>query len=261
MIASTIIYQSLRKLGQLRPGYQAPPELMSDALLEWQTWFDDLNAELTMNWSNPTYQFAVTGPGSQTPATVPFSGNGYQIGPSSADGWIAPRPEIITAANCVMTNTGPSPVYIPIRMITQQEWAKLAIQQIPGINVTNLAWYDPQYPNGVFNVFPPLNGNSIQIYTSGVLQAPALLGSDFAAPPGYWNMVCFGLAKRLYYMVTREALPSKVPYQIIATQAKRAEDKLRQVNRPIPRMKNDFPSGPRRAGYYDSFVTYTGEPY
>lgn len=316
--AQAVIYQALRKLGQLRPGWTPSPELMNDALTEWGALFDEMAAEQNTQYSNPVFQYAVTGPGSAT------GGNGYIIGPpfnftgtlvigsaivsalSSLQGIIVgalvtgtgipantrvtamgaasitlsqnatvagaqtitqlpdfngPRPESIIQANMVLTNVGTQPVYIPLVALTQIEWANLAIQQIPGVNITNVFWYDPQFPQGVFNVFPPLTGNSLQFYTWGVLAPPASLSSTWNAPPGYWDLVVFALAQRLYYMVTKEILVGgKVPYATIAGQALRARNKVKSVNRPIPLLGNGFAKGPGRGGFFDRNVTYTGNP-
>ncbi len=316
MTAQDVIYQAFRKIGQLRPGYMAAPELLQDALTEWTAMFDEMAAERNTQYSNPVFQYPVTGPGSLT------GGNGYSIGQvftftgttaigsahitlissifglvvgqkvtgtgipanstiasivsssevtishlATAAGiatisvipdFIGPRPESIIRANLVFTSQGPAPVYIQLRPVTQEEWAALAIQQIPGTNITSIFWYDPQYPQGVFNVFPPLNGNSLQFYTWGVQAPPSSLSSTYSAPPGYWDMILFGLAERMYYMVTKESLVRVVPYALIAGKAKLAREK---VMRPIPRLASDAPRSGGPDGFYDSFVTYTGEPY
>lgn len=320
MIASEFIYQAFRKIGQLRPGAGSTPELMQDALTEWAAFFDELAAERNTQYSNPVFQYPVTGPGSLT------GGNGYSIGPiftftgttsigsasitavsnifglvvgqkvsgtgipagstiatisptaitishlataagvtviSVTPDFVGPRPESIIRANLVFTSQGPQPVYIQLQPVTQEQWASLAILQIPATNVTSIFWYDPQFPQGVINVFPPLNGNALQFYTWGVLSPPASLATVYTAPPGYWDMVVFGLAERLYYMATKGVVIKPAPYAIIAAKAQLARDKVRRVNRPIPRLANDFSSrgAGGASGFYDSFVTYTGEPY
>lgn len=254
LLASDFLYMALRRLGHLRPGYTASPELLADGLNEWQLMFDELNTGRTNQYSNPDFVYPVTGPGSQT------NGNGYQIGPTAAD-WVGPRPTAIIRANLVQTTVGPQPVYIPIKPISQEQWAALAIRQIPAVNITSVFWYDPQYPNGVFNVFPPLNGNSIEIFQWGVLSVPATLGTSYSGPPGYAAMVAAGLAERLYYLVPKMLMPEKGPYQLIASKAKYALDQLRRLNRPLNPLPNDFGGGGQPDGFYDSFVTYTGEPY
>ena len=254
MLGSDVLLQVFRKIGQIRPGYTPSPEIMADGLTEWQNFFDSLNAERTAQFTNPDYVYPVAGPGSKT------DGNGYEIGPTAAD-WIGPRPESIIRANLKFTSAGAYPVYIQLKPITQEEWASLAIRQMPGINVTAMFWYDPQFPNGVFNVFPPLNGNAIELFTSGVLVAPANLGLPYAAPAGYWDMIVFGLAERLYFMATKEVVVRAAPYAIIAAKAKEAMDRVKRINRPIQTLASDMRTDSRRAGNYDSFVTYTGTPY
>lgn len=247
----------MRKIGSLRPGYTASPEFLADGLVEWNSWFDAMNADPACQFSNPSFKYNVTGPGSQT------GGNGYQVGPTAAD-WVGPRPTSIIAANLVFTDIVPNPVYIRLVPVTQRQWASLSVQQISASQVTNIFWYDPQFPNGVFNVFPPLTGNAIQLYQSGSLVPPANLAAAYAAPPGYEDMVIYGLAKRLYHMVDRDAIPRVAPYGVIAGQADLALDRVKAMNKPIPEMSADAPSGSRMHGgdgFYDSFVTWTGEPY
>jgi hypothetical protein len=255
--AQSYIYLALRRAGHLRPGYQPSQELLNDSLLEWQILFDELNAERTMNYSIPTQQFVVTGPGSQT------GGNGYQLGPTALD-WVGFRPESIVRANCVMTNQGPQPVYIQMQPLSAEQWASLAIQQIPGINVTTFYYWDPQYPNGVFNVFPPLIGNSIQIYSWGVLQAPSSLSDIYSGPPGYAEMVVCCLAERLHPIISKELNIHPVSLQMLRGKAHAAREKIRHVNRPTPKLGTDFAgrrNGGATDGFYDSFVTDAGIPY
>lgn len=258
--AQDYILSALRKIGQLRPGYVSNLELLADGLNEWGMMFDSWSAERTMGFSIPQYQYSVNGPGSQQ------GGNGYLIGPTAhsagnANDFQGPRPESIVRANCVMLNTGPQPVYIPMRPISAEEWASLSIRQIPAINVTSLFYYDPQFPNGVLNLFPPLTGNSIELFTWYGFATPVSLATAYSAPPGYQDAVVYSLAERLYWMITLDIAVHKIPFQILAAKAAAARDKVRMVNRPLPTLRNDFHSGSKPAGYYDSFVSYTGEPY
>ncbi len=175
--------------------------------------------------------------------------------------FVAPRPDSIVRANCVMLNMGSQPVYIHMRPLSVEEWASLAIQQIPAINVTNLYYYDPQYPNGVLNVFPPLLGNAIQLYTWAALGVPAALTSPYSAPPGYRDAVIWSLAERMWPFCTRQIATNRVPQVYVNGKAYEACQKVRMVNRPIPTLICDMRGGNRPSGFYDSFVSYTGEPY
>lgn len=268
-LASAVLYQAFRKIGQLRPGYTAPPELLADGLIEWANFFDECGAERNTHFSNPYYQHTITGPGSQT------LGNGYLIGPTAttaaatattaaggANDWNQPRPVSILGANLVLTN-GAQPIYIPMTPLSQEDWMELSVQQIPAISIATAFWYDPQWPNGVFNVFPPLNGNAVQIYQWGVLTPPTLLTDPYTAPPGYADFVIYGLAERLYYMVQNANMcPRMAPYSLIAGQALIARQTIKLVNRDIPRLATDYPRSPNSGdGFFDRDVSYTGEPY
>jgi hypothetical protein len=254
-VAQDYINLAFRRCGQMRPGYTVSAELYADGMNEWQALFDSWSAERSMGFSVPQYTYPVTGPGSQS------SGNGYQIGPSAAD-WVGPRPEAIIRANLKFTSAGAYPVYMPIKMLSAVEWANLSIRQMPGVNVTSMAYYDPQFPNGVFNVFPPLTGNSIELFTWPGFTVPATPATAYSAPPGYIDAVVWSLAERLWPLCTKAFMPNKLSYSIIAGKAKAACEKVRNVNRPIPILKNDFRGGSRGhiEGYYDSFVSYTGLP-
>ncbi len=200
-----------------------------------------------------------------TNASIVMSKNATADGLTSitvTPNFLGPRPDSIVRANLVMTNVGPQPVYIPIRMISVEEWSSLAIRQIPAINVTNLAYYDPQFPQGVFNVFPPLNGNSIELFTWAALATPAGLSSSYSAPPGYLDAIIYSLAERMWPMMSLNIATNKVPLSYLSGMAYEARQKVRAVNRPIPTLRNDQQGGSRTpSGYFDSFVKYTGEPY
>ncbi len=257
--ARDIIYRALRKCGQLRPAASANDDLYQDGLNEWAMLVDSWAAERTMGFSIPDYQYAVKGPGSQS------GGNGYLIGPTAqqagnANDFTGPRPESIVRANCVMTSVGPQPVYISMRPISAEEWASLSIRQIPAINVTSLFYYNPQFPNGVLNVFPPLTGNSIELFCWQALAAPVFPTDLYSAPPGYLDAVIWSLAERLWPMCTSQMAVNRVSHAYICGKAYEACQKVRMVNRPIPTMVNDFRAGHKPAGYYDSFVSYTGLP-
>lgn len=171
------------------------------------------------------------------------------------------RPDSIVNANCVMLNTGPQPVYIPMVSISQAEWANQAIRQIPAINVTTLFYYDPQFPNGVFNVFPPLLNNGIELFTWGALGPPATANAPIALPPGYLDAVIWSLAERLWPLCTHDLATHKMPFGSVANFAHQAREKVRRVNRPLNTLASDFRGGAGKpTGYYDSFISQTGLP-
>jgi hypothetical protein len=173
----------------------------------------------------------------------------------------ARRPDSIIHANCVLFNTGTQPVYIPLQPLTPEQWAAQAIRQIPAINVTNLFYYDPQYPNGVFNCFPPLINNGLEIFTWGALGPPATAASPFFAPPGYQDALVKNLAARLWPLCTNQIAVNRVSQAYIEGSAYEAAQKVRLVNRTIPKGTNDFGGqGGQPDGYYDAYPSWSGLP-
>lgn len=262
-----IIIQALRKLGQIRAGYVPPAELLADGLNEWITLFDEWATDRTMGFSIPDYLYPVLGPGSQS------SGNGYLVGPTAttapatattnaggANDWLGPRPAIITRANLKFTSGTGDPVYIQLRPISAEQWASLSIRQITAIDVTNVYYYDPQFPNGVFNVFPPLSGNSIELFCAQALAAPATLGAAYTAPPGYLDAVVKSLAARLWPMIPNTVAINRVSQEYLNGAAYEACQKIQTLNRPIPMLRSDMVVGAGPDGFYDSNVTNTGLP-
>ncbi len=158
--------------------------------------------------------------------------------------FIGPRPEAILRMNLWMTSASPTnPTRLPISPISAEEWANISVLAFTPINVANVFYYDPQYPQGVINVWPPLNGNSLEFFTWGFLTPPTLLSSTITVPPGYADLITYELAKRLWPMCTKQLAINRVSHQWLCGQAKIARDKVKAVNAPMPRMANDFGGG------------------
>ena len=262
LTAQDYIYMALRKCGQLRPGYTGSAELLNDGLMEWTSLFDAYNAKRTMQYTMPDYVYDVTGAGHGTTGNgQTFSGSGYQIGPSALD-FIGPRPNVIVRMNLYMTSASPTePTRIPMSQISMEEWMNISVIAIPPINVATVFAYDPQWPNGVIWVWPPLNGNSLEIFTWGFLTPPASLTSLYSAPPGYSDVIIWELAKRLWPMITKDIAIHKVSHQWLCGQALKARQDVMAVNAPSPRMSNDFSGGHPGVGVSDWQLLLTGQPY
>ena len=262
MTAQDIIYQAFRRCGQMRAGYTPQAELLNDALVELKALFDGFNAERTLNYTMPDYVFPITGPGHGTTGNgQTFGGTGYQIGPTASD-FVAPRPVQIVRMNLSMTSASPTePTRIPIALISMEEWMSIAVIQLPAINIATVAAYDPQYPNGVIWVWPPLNGNALEIFTWGQLAAPASLGATFAFPPGYQDAIRDTLAERLLPLCTRDIMPTRRDVRWLRGQAAIGRRKLKAINAPNPRMVSDFENGRGSANTCDWGLLLTGQPY
>ena len=261
--AQDFIYQALRKCGQMRPGYTPSPELLQDGLNEWTAMFDSYNAERTLNYTMPDYVFPILGPGHGTTGNgQTFGGSGYEIGPTALD-FVAPRPVSIVRMNLYLTSANPSqPSRIPMGLISMEQWTNIAVINLNPINVATIAAYDPQFPNGVIWVWPPLNGNSLEIFTWGQLTPPAALTDPYSAPPGYMDLIIWRLAARLWPMCSKEMMIRKEPPQWIRGQAAIAAARVKAVNAPMPRLTCDFRGGNRSAtAVCDWDLLLTGVPY
>lgn len=323
MTAQGFIYTAFRKCGQLRPGYSDQPELLADALTEFQTMFDGYNSERTMAYSVPDYVYPIasngldgiygeniqytvgprftftaaltissttalatntsgliigqriSGTGIATGATIQGISINVSVTLSAAatstqaastvtvtPDFIGPRPEAIIRMNLWMTTASPSnPTRIPMSPVSAEEWANIAVLALTPITVANIFYYDPQFPQGVINVWPPLNANSLEFFTWGFLTPPTLLSSVVTLPPGYSDLVVYELAKRLWPMCTKQLAINRVSHQWLCGQAKIARDKVKAVNAPMPRMANDFQPGRPSVGVNDWSTILAGLPY
>lgn len=176
--------------------------------------------------------------------------------------FIGPRPEQIVRLNLYMTSTSPSqPTRIPIALVSAEQWAAIPVLQITAINVTTTCYYDPQFPQGVLNLWPPLNGNSLEIFTWGFLTPPIALTSTILLPPGYADVIVWDLARRMWPMLTKNVLVNKVSHQWLCGQAAIARKTVRDVNAPHPKLTNDFRGGRGSSAACDWNLLLTGQPY
>lgn len=193
--------------------------------------------------------------------SLPATGTGV-TGITVTPDFVGPRPESIIRMNLYMTSTSPTaPTRIPLAPVSAEQWANINVLQITAVNVTTVYYYDPQYPCGVINVWPPLNGNSLEIFTWGFLTPPVSLDTLMQIPPGYADVITWTLAQRLWGLCTNSVVPNKLPLSYIAGQAKLARDRVKAVNAPMPKMINDFSSRSSNVGTCDWQLLLTGNPY
>ena len=174
-----------------------------------------------------------------------------------------PRPESIIRMNLLLTSANPTqPTRIPLSPMSAEEWARIPVVQFNAINVATSFYYDPQFPQGVINVFPPLNGNSLEIFTWGFLTPPTSLTQTYSAPPGYAEVVIWNLARELWPLATNSVFVNKLPFQFICGQAAKARAAVQAVNAPSPRMRNDFGGSLKSTrAVCDWGLLLTGTPY
>lgn len=172
-----------------------------------------------------------------------------------------PRPTAIVRANLVYQATSGPPTRLPLSPISAEEWANISTLQLTPINVTTVYYYEPTYPCGILWCWPPLNGNSIEVFTWGFLTPPVALTSTITLPPGYQDTIVFTLADRMWPMCTLDILVHKNTRVELRGDAKRARDAVKKLNAPMPRLRSDF--GPSGAGTpaCDWTLLLTGIPY
>jgi hypothetical protein len=177
--------------------------------------------------------------------------------------FIGPRPTAILRMNLYMTSVSPtSPTRIPLSPISAEEFANISVLQLTPINVTTVFYYDPQFPQGVINVWPPLNGNSLEFFTWGFLTPPTGLSATYSAPPGYADAIVFTLAERLYPMCTKDIFPQRADPVWLRGQAAIARKRVRDLNAPMPKLANDFKGGRNTGvGVCDWDLLLSGIPY
>lgn len=243
----------LRHAAQLRPGWTASPELQLDVLYEWQALVDEWNTERTMPYTVPRYTYAVTGSGYLA------NNRDYQIGPAAAAGnFVGPRPNKILKANLLITNTTPNS-RVPLAILPFEDYGDIPVLAVPPSRITEALYYEPTFPTGIIHFWPPINGNSIELWTEGVLVAPAALVTVVAGtwPPGYENAIVYSLAHRCQHLCTKEMGPRN---PAIGAWALKARQKIRNINQPNPKARTDYRSGHNSDGNYDPNLTYIGIP-
>ena len=154
-----------------------------------------------------------------------------------------PRPSAIVRANLVYTVTPGAPTRIPLSPISASEWANISVLQLTPINVTTVYYYEPASPCGILWCWPPLNGNSIELFTWGFLTPPATPDTQMLLPTGYQDAMVFTLAERLWPLCTIQIAAQRVSLLNLRGDAYRARESVRRINAPMPRLRNDFGTG------------------
>ncbi len=241
MVASDVVYGALRRIGQLRPGYTPSPEFLADCLSEYQSMVDSWNSDPTMQFANTDEYFNIS--------TSGFNSNSYQytIGPSGSGAdfitSLAARPVSIRRANWVWKiNTPTQPQRLAIQLIDEAEWFKIYQLPIPGAMMAIYCWYQPTFPLGILNFWPPVQaGNQIELYEWGQLSYPATAGATVTFPPGYWQATRLSLAEMLMGIAPRAIFTEHQPdVQRIPALALAARQSVQRVNRVTPRLVSDM---------------------
>lgn len=251
-----VIQDALREISELRPGQGTSIDVnnelastLNDMVDAWQ-----LDGRKVFAIRPDLYtltagvQFYLIGAGA-VPAVI----NGVQYGAFNTV-----RPTEIKAANWVDNTVSPT-VRRPIDLLNYQQWAGIAVQQIPFAIPLKL-WYDRNFSEvgsiapgipaglGTISLWPgPLSSYQLELFTTqNIAQLLAFtdLVTAYAFPPGYAEAIKLSFAERVG---PRMAMYLKIPraefYQVIfpeiKRQAKIARENIESYNSPEVFMEVD----------------------
>src|SRR5262249_32879729 len=137
------------------------------------------------------YRNAPTGPFS-----LVSSQQAYTIGNTGSPNWSTDRPLWIAAMGWY-DNSLSTPIEIPIRPYTEDEWSRVRTKPTQS-SIPLGYWYDYDYPLGVVYLYPiPTLARQIYIYKPVPLDSNISIDTTFTMPPGYREFIKYQLAIRL----------------------------------------------------------------
>jgi hypothetical protein len=164
------------------PQRQASASEMADAFQALNRMLDSWSTQELLIWTVRIDRYTLDPP--QT---------SYTIGPG-AD-FNAQRPERIEAANIVLA--GMSEVHVPLRILSDKEWAEKRLRVIPTSIPTQL-YYDNNYPIAKIYLWGyPTAGNDLELFTWQIIPQFATQVDAVQLPPGYLDAAVYNLARRL----------------------------------------------------------------
>jgi hypothetical protein len=115
----------------------------------------------------------------------------YTIGPTGV--WVAQRPTQIYDAFITDANQ----LNYPLAILPQDKWNNIGMLTITS-QIPTAIFYDPQYPNGIINIFPiPLLNYTITLDCELQIANFVSLTTAFSMPPGYLRAYTSNLSLEL----------------------------------------------------------------
>jgi hypothetical protein len=223
-------------------GANAPSaDQLGDCLLQAQLMLDQASIKRPMVYSERLTTYVLG------------TGKVYTLGPGgtlvSTTG-SSIRPVQIDRANLVLSTTG-TPVHLDIHRGSYQEFAALAVQDIPGA-LPRFLYCDYAYPTANLYLVPQdKGGDKLEIYDWQSLPTLQTVDDRIALPPGYADWFVNKLAIRLASVF--EERGASVTDDVRA-EAQRAEAAIASLNTKSPRAISDAPHWRRRrSGTFNYF--------
>jgi hypothetical protein len=181
-----LITAALKTIGVLAAGETPSNEDAADALLR-------LN-DLIDAWATQRLTiYAIV----RTTKTLTAAVTSYTIGSGGAINIV--RPTEIDHAGLIIDTTATLPVEIPLRILTDDEYALIAIKTLTSPLVQGI-YYDKGWTSGLATIsvhpIPTVSTTQLVLYCPTALQAMTLT-TGYAFPPGYARLLRYGLACEL----------------------------------------------------------------
>jgi hypothetical protein len=144
------------------------------------------------------------------------------------------RPLWVQNAGLILDNTATTPVEIPIRVMTDDEWAGRAQKTLTSSLLLGI-YYDHKWTAGLGIVYvwpiPTVSNTQLVLYTPTAISEFADRTTDYTFPPGYRRALLFNLANELgpwYPMAQPDPRVQKLATESLAS-IKRGNNRLSEI--------------------------------
>ena len=169
---------------------------------------------------------------STTNYVFPLSGKSmYTIGmssdPLSPADFAVPRPQAIERAN-IITNQSATPLRYPLAIVTDLQWARIAMQALPN-TIPQVLYNDRAYPLSTLYLYgQAVPGYELELYVWQLVQGFMTPSDVVLLPPGYEDALVLNLAVRLGPHFQQPVHPD------VRNDAQKSLMRIESINAPQP---------------------------
>lgn len=175
-----LITRSLRLAGVVADGEALTASQSNTALVALNSLLDEFLTQEGLSWSVSPVSVALT-IGKQS-YTV---GTGLDIS--------MPRPLDIAQATISLGTTA-NPLDYPLEILSDEGWAAISLKKMQ-TTIPRALYYSPDYPAGTVYLWPTPSGPAtLNLWTRSQVTQFANTSATVALPPGWANMLTYGLA-------------------------------------------------------------------
>ena len=224
-VQSAILYRALRLAGVTgAAGRTASPDQLADALGSLNALTDYLNSQREVPYTISPATYTLSPP--KQMYTIGQDPNGVLV----AD-FNAPRPTHIEQARLVLTSS-PTYVYLPLRLVTDKEWATISVPNIP-VTIPKVLFCDYNWPlAGLWFWGYPTQANKVELWTWQGLPQFATTSTTVTLPPAYIDALTYLLAARLQDQFAGNL--QVPPNPNLEMQGRRMLGRIKALNAPSP---------------------------